>query len=239
MRFTLASGILLLVGACGTSSGGEIVVSAASSLTDAFGAVETAYEDAHPGVDVVVNTAGSRALAEQILQGAPVDVFAPADTAVMDRVTDHVADAVVFATNRPALVVPRGNPGGVTGLADLARDDLLVGLCAEGIPCGDVARAALARAEVTVSPATEEPNVRALLTKVEAGELDAGIVYATDAAAGAVETVPITGAPDLVVRYPIAAVTAAPNPGGAADFVAFVLSDDGRAILDEYGFGSP
>ena len=126
------------------------------------------------------------------------------------------------------------------GLEDMGREELFVGTCAPGVPCGDLARAVLSAAGVELQTDTNEPDVRALLTKLATGELDAGLVYATDvrAAGGAVAAIP-TGSGALTAPYPIAALTAAPDPGLAREFVAFVLSDRGRAILADHGFEAP
>ncbi|MEA3501420.1 MAG: molybdate ABC transporter substrate-binding protein [Actinomycetota bacterium] len=237
----------LLLSACGTTgntAADEILVSAASSLTEAFTEMESAFESANPEIDVVLNTGGSSALREQILAGAPADVFASANTANMDRIVDAgdvEGEPAIFARNRLEIAVPTGNPGGVTGLADFARDELLIGLCAESVPCGDYGRQALQNAGVTPAVDTEEPNVRALLTKIEVGELDAGIVYATDVAStkGGVDGVEVSDEDNVYAEYPIAVLAEAPNADGAANFVAFVLSDQGRSILADHGFALP
>lgn len=231
-------------GGVGSDPGGEIRVSAAASLTDAFASIEQAYEDAHPGTDVVLNLAASSSLREQILEGAPVDVFASANLLNMQVVADAgmvVGEPAVFAGNTLQIAVPPGNPGGVSGLADLSREELLVGLCAAGVPCGDFAREALALAGVEAAVDTDEPNVRALLTKVIEGELDAGIVYTTDvAAAGSVvEGIAVPAGHNVAAEYPIAVLAGAPDPVGAEAFVAFVLGAEGRAILAGHGFTLP
>jgi molybdate transport system substrate-binding protein len=220
---------------------GSVRVFAAASLTDTFAAIEAAFEDAEPGVDVELNFAGSSTLREQILGGAPADVFASADEPDMDRVVAAGAVAgqpEVFARNRMEIAVPVENPGGVNGLADLAEPDLLVGLCAVGVPCGDLARRVFAAAGIDPAVDTEEPDVRALLTKVAAGELDAGLVYVTDvlAAAGQVEGIDVPAGADIDTAYPIAVLDEAPNAAGAQAFVDFVLSDAVRRILDDDGF---
>ena len=129
----------------------------------------------------------------------------------------------------------------MTGLEDFAREELLIGLCAEDVPCGDFGRQALENAGVTPSIDTNEPDVRALLTKIEAGELDAGITYVTDvlSTSGTVEGVDIPAEVNVVAEYPIATLTGAPNPDAAAAWVEFVLSEEGQAILTSYGFTSP
>ena len=139
--------------------------------------------------------------------------------------------ARVFARNTMAIAVPAGNPGGVTGLDDLARPELLVGLCAETVPCGQLTRQVLLRAAVEAQPDTEEPNVRALLTKIEQGELDTGIVYATDVRGeNGVVAIAIPEEYNVTTDYPIAIMSATSHPETAAAFVAYVLSDEGRTV---------
>lgn len=220
----------------------ELLVSGAASLADVLDDLEAAFEDANPDVDVVVNLAASPVLRDQVLAGAPVDVLATADEATMRAVVDAglVAEGpVTFATNTLAIAVPAGNPAGVTGLSSLADEALFVGLCAPGVPCGDLARTALAAAGVEPAVDSEEPDVRALLTKVAAGELDVGIVYATDVAAqaGAVDAVPVPASP--TTRYPAAVLADAPAPGAARDLLAFLASERGRELLAARGFGAP
>ena len=178
---------LAAAAACGTSSGAgrpEVIsVFAAASLTDAFAEMEAAYEAANPDADVELNLGGSSSLRTQILSGAPADVFASAGAAVMDQVVaagETRGRPVTFATNRLQIAVPKGNPAGVTELADLARSELFIGLCASEVPCGALADEVLAAAGIEPSIDSREPDVRALITKVALGELDAGLVYRTD-----------------------------------------------------------
>ncbi len=231
------------VGCSGTISS-EVLVSAAASLTDAFAEVEAAFETANPGVDVVLNLGSSSSLRQQILEGAPADVFASANSSNMDQVVaggEAVGEPTTFALNLLQIAVPAGNPAGITGLQDFANEDLLIGLCAEDVPCGDFGRQALANAGVIAAIDTNEPDVRALLTKIEAGELDAGITYVTDvrSAGEAVEGIVIPDDVNVVATYPIVRLTSAPNPDGAAALVTFVLSGPGQTILASYGFTSP
>lgn len=243
-RLTIAL-IAVAVGACGGgAASGEVNVSAAASLTDAFIEVEAEFEAANPDVDVILNFGPSSGLREQILEGAPADVFASANTSNMDQLAEAGevdGEPTIFVNNLLQIAVPAGNPAGIAGLADFANDELLIGLCAEDVPCGDFGREALAKAGVTPAIDTNEPDVRALLTKIEAGELDAGITYVTDvlSASEAVEGIDIPADQNVVAAYPIATLASAPNPDGARAFVEFVLSGEGQAILTSYGFSSP
>lgn len=222
---------------------GTVTVFAAASLTDAFGELGPAFETANPETRVDLSFGASSALREQILSGAPADVFASANQSNMDQVVEASAAEAPedFVSNQLQVVVPAGNAAGVTGLADFADGDLLIGLCAEEVPCGQFGREALASAGVTPSIDTNEPDVRSLLTKVEAGELDAGIVYRTDvlSAGDAVEGVDIPAEQNVTATYPIAPLVEAENTEGAEAFVTFVLSDEGHEILASYGFEAP
>ena len=246
---------VVLIAACGGAGGGEttttgaalqgeLLVSAAASLADVFAELGSDFEAAHPGVDVHLNLGSSASLRQQVLEGAPADVFASADIANMAGVVDAgetTGEPVIFVRNRMEIAIPAGNPARITGLDDFANDELLIGLCAEQVPCGAYAREVLKNAGVTLSVDSNEPDVRALLTKVEAGELDAGITYLTDvlSTGGGVEGLAIPEDVNVTADYPIATLAGAPNPEVAARFVAFVLSRQGQAILDGYGFSSP
>lgn len=244
----LVAAILLLtlfVVACRQEASDEpLLVSAAASLTDAFAAIEEEFEESNPGVDVVLNLAGSSALREQILEGAPADVFASANVANMDEVVqagETAAAPSIFAHNLLQVAVPEGNPAGMGGLEAFSNEALLIGLCAEGVPCGDFAREVLSNAGVVPSIDTNEPDVRSLLTKIEVGELDAGITYVTDVAStdGAVEGVDIPEEVNVVAEYPIAVLSGASNQETATAFIEFVLSDEGQSLLRGFGFSSP
>ncbi|WP_229275986.1 molybdate ABC transporter substrate-binding protein [Agromyces kandeliae] len=222
---------------------GTITVFAAASLAEAFEELADRFEERHPEVDVVLNLGGSAALAQQIVAGAPADVFAAAAEPPMARVVDAaLADgAAVFATNTLELVVPAGNPAGITGLADLARDELRIALCDESVPCGAAAASLLDAEGVDAAPDTLESDVKAVLTKVALGEVDAGLVYVTDvrAAGDAVEGVEVPAAASVVNRYPIADLVDAPHPAAAAAFRDFVTGREGRDVLERFGFGAP
>ncbi|MGN8551408.1 UNVERIFIED_CONTAM: molybdate ABC transporter substrate-binding protein [Microbacterium sp. SLM126] len=222
---------------------GELTIFAAASLGTAFDELATQFEARHPQLEVLpISYDGSSTLATQLIEGAPADVFASADEDNMQRVVDAgLASAPeLFASNTLVIAVPAGNPGGVESIEDLGADGLTVVLCAPEVPCGAASRTLLADNGVTVSPASLEQNVTAVLTKVAAGEADAGLVYATDVLSrDDVEPVEAAGAGEVVNRYPIAALAEAGNPAAAAAFLEFVLSDTGRAVLDELGFGAP
>ncbi len=221
---------------------GTLTISAAASLKTAFDRLAADFEAQNPGVDVLpISYDGSSTLATQIIEGAAVDVFASADQKNMAKVTDAslATDPEPFATNVLTLVVPSGNPGGVTGLADLANPDLDVVLCAAEVPCGAASATLLSNAGVLASVDSYEQSVTAVLTKVAGGEADAGLVYVTDAKSSTdVETVATAGADAVVNTYPIVALTGSKNPDAAAAFVAYVLSDDGQSVLRSLGFGA-
>jgi molybdate transport system substrate-binding protein len=233
--------------ACGSAESAgdnEIIVFAAASLTETFTELGERFEAENPDTTVTFNFSGSSALANQINEGAPVDVFASASPVNMDQVTETGAvsgDPAVFARNRLEIAVPAGNPGGVTGIADFADRDRTIALCAEQVPCGAAAKKALDAAGVTASPDTLERDVKAVLTKVELGEVDAALVYRTDvrAAGDEVEGIEFAESDQAVNDYPIATLAEAPNSVGAREFVDFVRSDTGRSVLTGAGFEGP
>lgn len=234
----------LATAACGGGEGSRttLTVFAAASLTDAFDAVAAAFETAEPAYEVEFSYAASSTLREQILEGAPADVYASANPGNMDQVVEsgQAVDPVPFVRNLIQIAVPSGNPAGISGVEDFAREELLIGMCAEQVPCGDFGRQVLANAGVVPSIDTNEANVRSLLTKIEAGELDAGLVYRTDVAStDLVLGIDVPGEWNVEATYPIAVLAGARQPEGAEAFVAFVLSSEGQAILAEYGFLAP
>jgi molybdate transport system substrate-binding protein len=227
-----------------TAVTGTVTVFAAASLTESFTRMGTDFEAANPGSKVTFNFAGSSALATQINQGAPADVFAAAAPANMKAVIDAGgADGTptTFVRNQLVIAVPTGNPKRVTGLADLTRSGVKVALCAERVPCGAAARKALDAAGVKLTPVTLEQDVKAALSKVKLGEVDAALVYRTDARAAAsdVDGVEFPESAVALNEYPIVALKDAPNRAGAAAFVAYVMSDQGRAVLTAAGFQAP
>ncbi|MGX7825536.1 molybdate ABC transporter substrate-binding protein [Actinokineospora sp. 24-640] len=233
---------LLAAGCAGAPGKTVVTVFAAASLTETFSAMEKVFEARHPDVDLRLNFAASSALAQQIANGARADVFASADEATMARVEADLAEpARVFATNRLTIAVPSGNPAAVTGLADLARDGVVTVVCAPQVPCGRATATVLSAAGVRLSPASEEQDVKAVLTKVAANEADAGLVYVTDipSAAGKAVAVDFPESTRAVNRYPIALLTDASQPTAARQFIDLVLTEPGQAELVRAGFGTP
>jgi molybdate transport system substrate-binding protein len=224
-----------------SGSSNEIKVFAAASLTAAFTELGQQYTSANGGTKVTFNFAGSQALATQIQQSAPADVFASADLANMDKVKDLVGTPKSFASNLLAIVVEKGNPKGVEGLEDLGNSDLKVVLAAEDVPAGRYAKQVLDKAGVSVTPVSQEDNVKAVVTKVSLGEADAGIVYVTDVAAGGdkVEGVDIPETENVLATYPIATVKAGKAQDKAQAFVDLVRSDQGQRVLEQFGFLPP
>lgn len=223
---------------------GELVVFAAASLTDSFTQIGEQFEAAHPELSVTFNFAGSSTLAQQINQGAPADVFAAANPQTMQTVTDAGGNAgppVTFTRNQLVIAVPAGNPHAITGLSDLAGPGVRVALCAEQVPCGAASATALDAAGVELTPVTLERDVRAALSRVTLGEVDAALVYRTDvvAAGDEVEGIEFPESASAVNDYPIVVLAQAPNPAAAEAFVDHVLSEDGRAVLAEAGFQAP
>jgi molybdate transport system substrate-binding protein len=220
------------------------VVFAAASLTESFTQIAEGFEAANPNATVTLNFGASSALAQQIISGPPAGVFASASPATMAQVTgngDADGEPTVFVRNRLEIAVPAGNPGDVSGLADFAEEDLTIALCAEQVPCGAAALRAFEAAGITPAPDTLEQDVKATLTKVELGEVDAAVVYRTDviAAGDTVEGIEFPEAAEAVNDYPIVTLAAAPNPEAAQAFVGYVLSEEGQQVLADAGFDGP
>lgn len=235
--------VLVVLAACGTDpqpTREPLVVLAASSLTESFAKIETAFEEEHADVDVQLSFAASSALVQQLAAGAPADVLATADEATMNRAVDaaDVQTPQKFARNRLALIVEAGNPLGIASLADLANPGTLVALCAPEVPCGRLAAAALTKAGVTIRSATLEESVKAVASKVTLGEADAGIVYATDIKSKdtAAVAIDVASDPDLEAHYFVAVAAEATNAEAAADFVAYLRGAKGQSVLESLGF---
>lgn len=225
---------------------GDITVLAAASLTESFKELGAAFHTANPGARVTYSFAASSALATQINQGAPADVFASADTTTMDKVAaaggaGTLAPPVPFATNKLQIIVAKGNPKGISTLTDLAKPGLIYVTATAGVPIGTYATQALAKANVTVTPKSLESDARSIVAKVTLGEADAGIVYATDvlAAGSKAEGVIIPDAQNVLATYPLAVIKGTKNPQAATAFATFVTGTTGRTILAKYGFTAP
>jgi molybdate transport system substrate-binding protein len=244
----LGAALLASCGAAGESTrdatSGAVVVFAASSLTEPFIEIGDAFEAAHPGTTVTFNVAGSGDLVNQVVQGAPADVVVTADEWNMSRLIDeglHVGEPVVIARNTFEIIVEPGNPMGVMSLADLARPDLVVVLCADTVPCGRGAAAVLANAGVAVTPKSYEEKVKGVVTKVTTGEADAGLVFSTDvrAAGASASGVAIPADVNVITAYPLVVTRDAPNAVAARQFAEYVVGPEGRAVLASHGFLTP
>ena len=202
---------------------GNLTVLAAASLSESFKEVGKAFQEKHPGTKVTFSFDASSALALQANNGAPADVFASADQANMKKVTDagNAADPRVFAHNKLAIIVAKGNPKKITGLADFGKPSVSFVLCAPEVPCGKYGAEALTKAGVKAKPKSLETNVKAVMTKVTGGEVDAGIGYVTDAkaAAASAEGVEIADQYNVVAEYPISVLKQSPNPKLADAFL--------------------
>lgn len=251
-----AAATALLLAGCGGASGSAapaesagpeartLTVSAAASLTDVFTELEAQFEAANPGVDVVMNFGSSSDLASQIVNGAPADVFASANLTQMNVVSDAMlveGESEVFVTNVLQIAVPEGNPNGIAAFADLTNPELKLVVCAPQVPCGAAAEKIEMSTGVTLTPVSEEPDVRSVLNKVTSGEADAGLVYVTDvlSAEDQVDGVDFPESQSAVNEYPIAALSSAPQPELATSFVDLVRSPEGASVFEAAGFGTP
>jgi len=257
----LAAVLAVTLSACGGGSPGDsgasggtgaapapeartLNVFAAASLTETFTALKAQFETDNPGVTVQLNFGGSSDLAQQIVNGAPADVFASANDSTMKTVSD--ADLVdgqptVFATNVLQIATVPGNPKGIATFADLARPDLTVVVCAPQVPCGAATEDVEKATGVTLSPVSEESDVKSVLSKVSTGNADAGLVYVTDvrSAGDDVHGVSFPEADQAVNDYPIAVVAGAPQADLGRSFVQLVTGDVGKKSLQAAGFGTP
>lgn len=217
-----------------------MTIVAAASLTDVMSQVESQLERDDPGLDLQTSFAGSSQIVQQVNEGVDADVLLLAGETALNGLDAEaqVAEPVFFATNTLTIAVAPGNPAGVTGVADLAGDDVLVVLCAEQVPCGAAAATMFARAGVAPGVDSYEPDVRAVLSKIASGEADAGVVYVTDVSAPSapVESIDIPDDVNVVNRYP--ALVVGDSEAGAA-VVADLQTPQVQALLAQAGFGVP
>ena len=229
-----------------------LTVFAAASLTDAFTEIGENFQTANPGVTVTFNFAGSQALRTQIEEGAPADVFASASGKEMDAAIEgkFIAEdsKQVFLTNKLVVILPADNPAGLETLEDLANSGVKIVLAAEEVPVGNYARQALDlmngsfgadfKDKVLANVVSNEDNVKQVVSKVQLGEADAGIVYTSDAvAAPELKSIEIPAELNVIAKYPIAPLVKSENADLAQAFMDYVLSDEGQAILAKWGFG--
>ena len=230
-------------GGGGGQVSGTVTVFAAASLKEAFTTLGSQFEAAHPGTKVRFSFDASSALALQINQGAPADVFASAATSNMKQVTDAggATAPTNFVKNVMEIAVPPANPAHIASVADLGKPGVKVALCQPQVPCGASAATVFTNAKVTVKPVTLEQDVKATLTKVQTNEVDAGVVYVTDvrSAGKAVTGIPIPPEVNASTEYPIAALSKAPNAAGGKAFLDYALSPAGQGVLTADGFEKP
>ena len=227
-----------------TELSGTLTVFAAASLKQTFTDLAARFESAHPQVKVSLSFDGSSTLVSQIIQGAPADVFASADTQNMAKLSGAAltaAEPVDFASNVLTLAVPASNPANITTFADAAKPGVKLVICASQVPCGAAAKSDANAAGLTLAPVSEELSVTSVLGKVTSGEADAGLVYVTDAksAGDQIKTIALNLAQPTVNEYPITAVKGSQNPELAAAFIALVTGTEGQKVLQDAGFGAP
>jgi molybdate transport system substrate-binding protein len=231
----------------------QLTVFAAASLTESFTTIANEFEANHPGVEVWLNFAGSQTLRLQIEQGARADVFASANQVHAHALlaTHLIEEPIIFAHNRLVVIVPVANPASIETLADLAQPDIKVILAGPTVPVGRYARQVLTNLDtnptlglefsrrVLNNLVSEEDTVKAVVSKVQLGEADAGIVYVSDvtpAVANHLSTLAIPPSYNIVADYPIAVVSDSDQPDLARQFIDFVLSSQGQALLTDHGF---
>jgi molybdate transport system substrate-binding protein len=235
-------------GASGASSATagttSITVFAAASLQGAFTQIGQQFERAHPGARVTFSFGPSSGLATQIINGAPASVFASAAPSNMTQVVkagQTLTSPSNFAKNKMEVAVPPGNPGGVTSVDNLSKSAVKVALCQPQVPCGTVAAKVFKNAGIAVKPVTLQPDVKSVLTQVELGNVDAGMVYVTDvkAAGTKVKGVAVPSGDNASTLYPIATLKGASDKTVANEFVAYVMGPQGQHVLGEDGFEKP
>jgi molybdate transport system substrate-binding protein len=230
--------------ASATAGTTSITVFAAASLQGSFTQIGKQFEAAHPGAHVTFSFGPSSGLATQIINGAPASVFASAAPANMTQVVkagDTLHSPSNFAKNKMEVAVPPGNPAQVTSVSNLSKSSVKVALCQPQVPCGTVAAEVFKNAGISVKPVTLQPDVKSVLTQVELGNVDAGMVYVTDvkAAGTKVEGVPVPSGDNASTLYPIATLEGASDKSVANEFVAYVMGPQGEHVLAMDGFEKP
>lgn len=219
----------------------NLTVFGAASLTEVLPKLGKAFQAKNPGVRFTFSFAGSPTLAQQIIAGAPADLFfaaGPAPMASLSRAADLDGQARNFTSNSLVLVVARGNPAGISTLADLTKPGVKFLLCAPQVPCGSASAKVLALAKIVAQPVSLENDVKSVLTKVALGEADAGLVYRTDKSSD-VTPIDFPESQYAINEYPVAVVKGSKKAIAAHAFMNFVLSKAGQAILQKAGFGKP
>ena len=224
---------------------GDLTISAATSLTDAFAELAKQFRKVNKGVKVHLNFGSSSTLVAQIQSGAPSDIMASADLTNLEKLVASGNVAVtpkVFARNTMAIAVKPGNPKSVRSVADLASLSFIA-LCGKTVPCGVYASSVLTRAGVVIaeSKVTRGIDVKTTLSAVANGDADAAIVYKTDVSAAkkTVVGIDIPSAQNVKAMYGIAPIRGSKNPANAKSFIDFVLSEQGWQILKSFGFQRP
>ncbi len=242
------AGAGLVVTGCGDADDAAaqestVTVLAAASLTESFTAIGRAFEQANPGVWVELSFGPSSGLVSQVIEGAPADILATANTATMQTAEDAgvVSTPQAFASNSLTIAVPAANPANISDLAGLGEPGVLVAVCEPQVPCGAAAQQVITASGLPIEPVTFDIDVKAVLTKVILDEVDAGMVYATDVRAAGDDVIGITIPADATanVTYPIAVVEGADVADAAQRFIDFVMSPPAQEILAQSGFGSP
>ena len=260
--FLLLVTLCIFVTACGGTTSANpaptpapvtLNVFAAASLTESFTEIGMKFQTAHPGVTVKFNFAGSPTLVQQITGGATADVFASADTANMQKVSNAglVSSSQIFVKNRLVVIIPASNPGNINTLKDLAKKGVKIDIEAPAVPAGKYSLQVLDNmakspdygsayeAAVKGNFVSQEDNVKAVVQKVQLGEADAGFVYRTDVTASVSDKVKVIDIPDtfnVIAEYPIAVLKNSVHVSDAQAFMQYVLSADGQAILAKFNF---
>ena len=228
-------------------------VFAAASLKESFNVIAAKYTRAHPNITIKLNFAGSQILEQQVASGAPADVFASADQTTMQKAVDAglVGNSQVFVKNRLTVIIPAANPGNINTLKDLSRKGVKIDIGAPAVPAGKYSLQVLARMAqssnygpayenaVKANFVSQETDVKAVVNKVQLGEVDAGFVYVTDVTAAVSNKIKMIDIPDnfnVIAQYPIAVTKSSAHSNDARAFVQYILSPEGQAVLQQYHF---